>query len=265
MSPSSPLQGGDDRTEATARVADVLLHFLGGSETQGVSEIARDLGLSKAVVHRILRTLVDRDLLGFDVGTRRYRMGPAVAALGSRALRDSDLRRAALPILRDLASRAGETATVSALVADERVYLDQVISDDEIKMTVEIGRRWPLHAGSSGRAVLAFLEPAHRDRILAGDLPALTDSTIVDKEVLRERLAEVRREGLAFSGGERQAGAASVAAPVLDVDGHAIGALSVCGPVNRFNYEVRARLASALRAGADELSCLLGWRGGLPD
>ena len=78
-------------TEAAARVADVLLLFTDGPDAWGVSAIARELGLSKAVVHRILQTLVDRRLLVADPATRGYLLGPASAALGARALRESDL------------------------------------------------------------------------------------------------------------------------------------------------------------------------------
>jgi len=61
-------------TEAAARVADVLLAFLRGPRSLGVSALARDLDLSKAVVHRILQTLVQRGLLTADPGTREYHL-----------------------------------------------------------------------------------------------------------------------------------------------------------------------------------------------
>ena len=70
-------------TEGAGRVADVLLDFLEGPGSLGVSALARDLGLSKAVVHRILRTLVQRGLLETDADTREYRLGPSAAALDS--------------------------------------------------------------------------------------------------------------------------------------------------------------------------------------
>jgi len=254
----------EDRTEASGRVADVLLQFMGASDTLGVSAIARDLGLSKAVVHRILRTLVDRDLLTVEPSSRGYRLGPGAAALGARALRGAQLRPAALPELRELQIRTGETTTISARVADGRVYLDQVVSEKEIKMTVEVGRRFPLHAGSSGRAILAFLPPDDQARVLDGPLEALTPETIVDRDALRARLDAVRRTGIAESGGERQAGAASLAAPVFDVDGHPIGALSVCGPIHRFTESVRTTFAPMVLESADAVSRALGWHGGLP-
>ena len=110
-------------TEAAARVADVLMVFTDGPKTLGVTTIARELKLSKAVVHRILNSLVDRKLLSSDPRTREYHLGAAAAALGARALRGSKLRSVALPVLRSLRKATNETVTVSALVPGGRVYL----------------------------------------------------------------------------------------------------------------------------------------------
>lgn len=252
-------------TEAAARVADVLVLFASGSSTLGVSAVARELGLSKAVVHRILRTLADRMLITVDPDSRGYRLGPAAAALGARALRDSTLRAAGRPVIAELQRATGETTTLSEVVPGGRVYLDQVPSTREIKMTVELGTRFPLHAGSSGKAILAFLPAERQEELLSGELARLTARTITDADRLRAELAQTRISGVAHSRGERQPDAGSLAAPVFDVDGVAVGSISVCGPVFRFDDEVRAQFAPALIAAADQVSRALGWRGGLPE
>lgn len=251
--------GAGAGTEAAARVADVLLLFTDGPGALGVSTISRELGLSKAVVHRILRSLSSRGLLVADPGTRGYRLGPAGAALGARALRDLDLRRVALPVLRRLRDTTGETTTLSALVGDARVYLDQCESPQEIKMTVETGRRLPLHAGASSKAILAFLPAARREAVLTAPMAALTPRTVVDPGRLRAELDAVRRAGVSVTLGERQPGAGSVAAPVFDFDGEVTGAISVCGPVDRFDAAACARYAPLVHAAAAEISRGLGW------
>ena len=247
-------------TESAARVADVLLLFLGRSDTLGVTAISRELGLAKAVVHRILTSLASRELIAADEATRGYRLGPAAVALGARAFRDSDLRHAARPVLRRLRDETLETSTLSQRAGDSRVYLDQYESPREIKMRVEIGRAFPLHAGSSGRAILAFLSDEEREAILTGRLARLTPDTVVDPERLRVILARIVREGVAFSQGERQPGAASVAAPVFDVDGEVCGAISVCGPIDRFGPREIAGHTAAVGAAAEEISRALGRR-----
>lgn len=251
-------------TEAASRVADVLLLFTDGPDAFGVSAIARELGLSKAVVHRILQALVDKGLLAADPVTHLYRIGPATSALGARSLRNSGLRSVALPVLHDLQRETSETATVSALVGRRRVYLDQVESPHEMKMTVEVGRRFPLHAGSSSLCMLAFLPAADQEAVLADPLLALTQLTVVSADATRARLAEIRGCGFAHSDGERQEGAASVAAPVFAIDGSVTGAVSVCGPSTRFNAAVRATCIPLVREAADRISRGLGWKGGLP-
>ena len=252
-------------TEGAARVADVLMLFTSGGDVLGVSAIARELGLSKAVVHRILRSLANRQLLAVDEASRGYRLGPASAALGARALRGSSLRSIGLPVITALQQETGETTTLSSVVRDGRVYLAQVESLKEIKMTVELGTRFPLHAGSSGKAILAFLPAARRAAVLEGTLAQLTPHTVVDASRLAEELETIRHTGIAHSRGERQADAGSVAAPVFGVEGAVVGSVSVCGPVSRVDEAARNRIAPALGRAADTISCGLGWAGGLPE
>lgn len=252
-------------TEVAGRVADVLLAFTDAPASLGVSEIARRLDLSKAVVHRILQALLARELISTDPETRGYRLGPAAAVLGARALRDSDLRGAAMPVIRELQQQTGETTTVSALAPGGRVYLDQVESRQEIKMTVEIGRRFPLHAGSSSQCILAFLPEPRRTEIMAGALDALTPRTIVDRSRLHGVLTAIHQTGYAYTQSERQPGAASVAAPVFGFDGAVVGAVSVCGPVGRVDEGASNKYAPLVREAADRISRALGWSGGLPE
>lgn len=246
-------------TEAAARVVDVLLLFTDAPSTLGVTRIARELALSKAVVHRILQTLVARGMVAFDPDSREYRLGPAASALGARALRDSDLRSAALEVMRELRDDTHETATLTALVPGGRVYLEQVTGTHEIKMTVELGRRFPLHAGSSGKCMLAFLGEDAREAALAEPLAALTPNTVTDAEALRAELKVIRDSGYAHSGGERQHDAGSVAAAVFGATGEVIGAISVCGPRYRVTPEIVHEIAPRVMAAAERVSRRMGW------
>src|SRR5262245_42285882 len=200
----APGAGGAVGTEAASRVADVLLVFTKGPTAMGVTEIARQLGLSKAVVHRILQSLATRSLVRADTSTREYRLGPGAIALGARAMRDFDLRQAAQPTLRRMRDITNETTTLSARLQDSRIYLDQYESPQEIKMTVELGRPYPLHAGASSRAILAFLSDDTIERVIQAGLGRLTPETIRNPRELRRRLAETRASGYAISRGERQ-------------------------------------------------------------
>lgn len=251
-------RGRDDAggrgTTAFVRAADVLLALLAMGGDGRVSHIARRTGISKAVVHRVLQSFCSRDLVEYDPATRGYRLGIAAAALGSRALAQVDLRALAMPVLRELMEQTGETATVSALVGDACVCLDQVVSAREVHMVVETGRPRPLRLGASSRAILAALPDAERERILRNELPEHAPATTMDRLRLAESLEQSRRRGATVSFGERQPEAAAIAAPVYRIDGVVTGAVSVCGPRDRFTPEAVERWVPVVRAAADRLT-----------
>lgn len=242
------------------RAADVLLHFAtAGTRTLGVTEIADDLELSKAAVHRILSALRSRGLIELDEQTRRYALGPMAVYLGLSYLEQLDVRRLAQPELAALSRVTNETATLSVRSNDTRMYVDQVTPDREVIMSVSLGVPYPLHAGASSKAFLAFLSEQERDAYLSRDLEKLTSSTIANRKTLRREIDEIRGRGYAQSFGERQAGAASVAAPVLDHSGTPAAVISVCGPAERFAGEADS-CARHLLETTRKLSRLLGYQ-----
>ena len=240
---------------AVLRTADVL-SYLAESPNRpvGVTEVATALGLSKAVVFRILVTLLDRGYVEFDEQSRRYWLGARSLSLGMAYLERSDVRQPAHDTLVKLSGRNSETATLSLRTGWERMYVDQVLPPDDIKMVVPIGRPFPLHAGASSKAFLAFLAPAVLDRFFAEHrvLESLAENTIVEEEALRAELAEIRERGYAISRSERQHGAGSVAAPIFGHDGLPAAVMSVCGPVDRFE----GRRADAARMLLEETARL---------
>jgi DNA-binding IclR family transcriptional regulator len=243
---------------AVERAVDVLSLFAQVDEpTLGVTEIAQSLGLSKAVVYRILSSFRTKGLVVIDPATRRYALGPRVMHLGLAYMNRLDVRAIARPELERLSARMNETATLSIRDGWTRVYIDQVTPARDVKMVVQLGRNFPLHAGASSKAFLAFLRPDERDEYLSGKLDKLTPSTITSVRALRRELAEIRRRGYASSVAERMEGAASVAAPVLGHDGCPVAVVSVSGPAERF--VARADEAAAeLRRSVGELSRQLG-------
>lgn len=257
--PTDDGEGQSRSIAAVERAMDVLLLFGRSSRPDlGVTEISTELGLTKAAVHRILTALRSRELITVDQTTRRYALGHAAIALGRAYLARNDLRAMAAPELRHLSAETGETATLSIRRGDTRMYADQVVPAQELRMEVSLGIPYPLHAGSSSKAFLAFLDETEVDGYLERHpLEPLTDKTITDAAALRKELAAVRRRGYATSLGERQLGAASIAAPIFDHDGHVIATLSVAGPLTRFKPRL-AENAPALLDAAARVSSQLG-------
>lgn len=245
---------------AVERALDVLLHFARSSELSlGVTEISTELAMPKAAVHRILSSLRSRDLIAFDPRSRRYLLGAASVVLGRAYLSKIDVRSLAATELTWLSAQTNETATLSIRHGDTRVYVDQVLPRREVRMEVAIGGSYPLHAGASSKAFLAFMEASERqDYLERNGLDALTPNTITARAGLDRDLTTIRERGYASSIGERQAGAASVAAPLFDYEGGVAAVISVSGPASRIADAI-PECAEALLVATGRVSARLGY------
>jgi DNA-binding IclR family transcriptional regulator len=240
------------------RGADVLLLFASSEAPKlGVTQIANELGLSKAVVHRILSALRNKGIVEFDPVSHRYSLGPIIMSLGLTYLKKLDVRKIAVPELVSLSKLTNETATLSVRTGASRVYVDQVTPDREVLMSVQIGVPYPLHAGASSKAFLASLPDEEIDRYLSEPLRKVTPATVTDRRKLRRELEQIANRGWAHSFGERQAGASSVAAPVLDYRDYPIAVVSVCGPSDRMESEIDV-CAEHLVAAVNRMSLKMG-------
>ena len=143
-----------------------------------------------------------------------YRLGPELVALATGVGGSGDLRLAARAELAALARATRETATLEVLAGDAAWVLDEAIGGYMLGAAPETGARWPAHATSTGKVLLAWLTDAERDALLPGKLPALTPKTITDPQALRRELARVRERGYAVATEELEPGFVAVGAPV---------------------------------------------------
>lgn len=218
--------------------------------TIGVTQAARELGLSVSTTHRLLKTLCQGGLLAQD-GNGRYRLGPRTALLGALASQRLGLE-AARPLLEDLAGQTGGAVTLGVLDARMSLTVMTVASPRIDGVSVLNGARCPLHACAMGKTLIAY-EPGQGLKLLDG-LPQVTAQTITDVETLRRQLGEVRERGWALNEGELFAGIRGVGAPVFSMNGRVAAAVAVAVPRSRESDEVPAlarqvqRSAGALRS-----------------
>lgn len=215
-----------------------------------VAEVAREYGRSRSSAYRLVKTLRDRQwLTAAKDGT--YGVGPLALMLGLRAGQHPILEIAS-PWLRRLSDEFNETATLSLLVADARMCIQQVESRREIRMIVEVGQPQPLYAGASGRAILSRMTGEDLQAYLAGRrLDPLTPATITRASELMARVTQDRELGYSVAIGERDPDAFSVAAAISGPSG-VMGAIAICGPASRYPAgDTRQLGAAAARAAAD--------------
>ncbi|KAB2977611.1 IclR family transcriptional regulator [Streptomyces sp. SS1-1] len=242
-----------------ARVLAVIDAISRSPQSQGVSVIARETGLPKAVAHRILRELVAGQFLRFDEETKVYRLGSGALNVGLAAMRELDLPAVAHRHLVTLSERTGHTATLSVRQGWSRTYVDQVLSHQEIRISVALGTSHPLHAGSSSKAILAALPDSEVDAYIAHHrLDGVTDATITSAATLHEEITRIRGLGYAASYGERQAETGSIAAAVYGATGQVVGSVSVCGTKAMFDGDRTERLGECVTKAAADISADLG-------
>ena len=240
MRDQAPPQGA----QAALRAIRLLKLFTAEAPELQLAEISGLSGLNKTTAHRLLQALHSEELLDRNPGNGAYRLGPGMMALGVQALSSNDLRIRARPLLKRLAEETGETATLEVPIDDTMLILDEVTSKHFVGASGNVGTRWPIHATSTGKALIAF--ELHGPKRLKSELSSLTSRTITQIEVLEKQLGDIRRRGFAETVDELEEGFSGVGAVVRGGMGEVLGALSICGPSQRMSENRRARLGATL-------------------
>lgn len=237
--------------QAALRAVRLLKLFTPKRAELQLNEVTRLASLNKTTAHRLLRALQSEGLIDRNQHSGGYCLGPVLMALGVQALSSNNLRLRARPVLNRLAEESGETATLEIPIDDSMLILDEVTGVHVVGAAQNIGTRWPMHATSTGKALIAF-EDNGLTR-LRPILSPLTAKTIVDKEGLERQFGRIRKTGFAETIDELEDGFSGVATIVRGGLGEVLGAVSICGPTHRLDGARRARLAESLLMAAQEL------------
>lgn len=247
------------RIQAVDHAIDVLEALSAAGRPIGVSELARQTGLSKAAMHHLLATLETRRFVMRDADSTLYKLSWALYELGSNVVRDVDVSRVARPYLDKLAAQTGESVLLGILDGHSVLYLDRGEAPAGLQMRANAGRRSPLHATASGKVLLAYaVDGTLVDEILSGRLERLTKTTITDPSALRHELAGVRRRGYATCWQEREVGLCSVGIPLRDYRGIVVAVLTVAGPATRLTARTLQHHLGPLTATAHRIEAHLG-------
>jgi DNA-binding IclR family transcriptional regulator len=208
----------------------------------GLGDLVTVTGLPRATAHRLAVALESHRMLVRDA-SGRWAPGPRLAELAQSA--PDPLVAAAGPVLARLRDRSGESAQLYRRFGAERVCVAAAERATGLRTTVAVGTRLPMTAGSGAQVLAAWTSPREQATVLASARFSL------------RTLAEVRRRGWAFSVAQREAGVASVSAPVRDRTGQVVAAISVSGPIDRLGRRPGPHLAPLVTAAATALSSRL--------
>jgi DNA-binding IclR family transcriptional regulator len=251
--------------QSVDRSARILKALASGPRRLGVSQLADQLGLSRPTVHGLLQTLQAHGFVEQDRDSDKYQLGAGLLHLGNSYLDHNELRARSIVHAERLAQTTGEAVRVGVLHGPSVVIVHHVFRPDAVFQVLEVGAQLPAHASALGKAMLAWAEFSVVTELTAEALPRLTNRTLT-AAALRGELDEVREKGLARERDEAVLGESSVAAPIFDHGGHAVGAIGVAGDTRRVLPRGPARgLAAAVVEAARAVSRELGagrWPGG---
>ena len=226
------------------------------SEARGVTELADELDLTKANVHRLLKTLATLGFVRQAPGSARYELSLKLWEVASRVVHRLDLTAAARPVLHALCDETGESVQLAVRDGDSIVYVDKADSPQPVRATTQIGSRVPAHCVSTGKAILAHSDVAFS--ALKFPLPSFTPRTKTTRAELQDEFAQARRDGYAINRGEWRLGIWGVAAPIRDERNEVVAAVGAWGPEVRFRSAKLKAIGPSVVAAARRISIEIG-------
>jgi IclR family KDG regulon transcriptional repressor len=240
----------------------VLERLAESDQPRGVTELSRQMNLTKSNVQRLLGTLVELGYAHKDASTGRYGATLRMWEFGYKALSRDRVRLAAAPHLRSLYEQCGETVFLCVGDGEDVIYVDKIEGNDPNRAFCMIGMRLPALRTAAGRAILAFQDESVIEAAItsarSADPDWMTEDTRTD---LQQRLVQARTEGYAVSLGEFRSGINSLAAPIWSSDGKPIASVVVNGSSERLPSPELIRIGPTVVGAAARVSEALGYRG----
>lgn len=225
---------------------------------RGVTELAKQFGVSKATVYRTLATLERRRYVSQNPASGRYRLGPTLRRFSQVTLDQVDLPAEAMPYMEGLRDRTGEAVHLAVLDADCALYVSKAEGLRPVQVVSSIGERCPAHCVSTGKVLLAYADESYVDGLIFRGLTRYNERTNASSGPLKEELKKIRKIGYAINRGEWREEVSGVAAPITTGDGQVIAAMGVCVPSVRLDEEALASFTPFVVEAAKSLSMQFG-------
>lgn len=232
------------------RGLSVLRAFNKNRPEMQLSEVAVATDLSPAVARRCLNTLV---ALGYVARHgRKFLLRPEVLSFGWSFMSSMNLETVALPHLQKVRDETGDSSSMAVLSGHDVLYIAHVSTERPIRLSANVGTRFPVHATSLGKVLLAFQADDVVDAYLASaDFEQFTDNTISSKGAMQKRLQKIRKDGFDVAKDELDFGIISISVPVFDSNQKIACAINCSTSTTRISVsELVKTRASLLREAA---------------
>lgn len=239
----------------------VLEYLSSHGQGETLQAIKTTLDISQTTAYRILNTLVRLDYLIYNEDTKRYKLSRRLLTLGFRSLNEHNLLETVLPRLRDLRDQVKETACFGVLGDKKGIFIEQAQGHHTFSFILSPGKSFELHCSAPGKAIMAYLPNAVRERYLSYmEFERYNSRTITTREEYLAELERVRKVGYALDNEEEMNGVICISAPVLNYTGYPCGAIWISGPKDRLSKDVIRSHAESICRISRDISLELGFR-----
>jgi DNA-binding IclR family transcriptional regulator len=221
-----------------------------------LAELSARMSLTRSTTHRLANALIDRGFLTY-LPRDGYQLGPKLIQLGFLAQSQADIVQIARPRMEDLAASTEDTVHLGRLDGDQALYLDKIPGRRRVEISSRIGDRQPLTSTGLGKALLIDANEAEWTRLFEAD--QAHGAPRADRQIWFERMRGYADAGHSFDLEENEDQIRCVAAPVRDVSGKIVAAISVSSAAQYMDDGRMAELAGEVRGAAQKISTDLGW------
>ena len=245
------------------RAAQILECFSTEKPSYTNAELAKRLDLNKSTITRLLCSLEKAGFVERNPKTKEFSLTYRLYQIGNVYISQSTLHNQAMPLLNQLANKCKETVHLGVLTEFQVFYLDKVEGQHPISMMSRIGMSFPAYCTALGKAMLAHMPRSTVDRyIKQTQFKRYTPNTICDPADFREELKRTVERGYSMDEYEHEADVKCIAAPIRDMTGEVVAAISVSGPSFRMVREkIETEIVSMLLQTARDISARLGYVG----
>jgi len=244
-----------ERGSALGRAIAVLERIVVSNRPIGLADLANEVDLPKATLHRLLQQLSEQGLILRAAQKDRYVVGPNMLQLSAQALASLNAHPPLRAVLDRLVGETGETCNVGLLDQDQVVYVGRVEGTARVRMQLRVGSRVPLHCTAIGKLLLAEQHKNVRTRILtAGQFESFTTNTLIKPRDLEAEFTTIRSQGYSFNNEEYVEGLTAIAVAIRDSQNKAIAALAIHAPLIRMDRETAVSYLPSLTEKAEQIA-----------
>lgn len=258
------MKSRNDPYSSLEKALRILISFTPLNQEKGSGEISQKMGLHASTVSRQMKVLAKYGLLQYNSRSKKYSLGKTCMDLGwtLRQTVRNKIVIIAQPFIDGLRDSLGKGVGMEVFFGDSTIVayrsLGPQFPNNRIKFNM--GERMPVHIAAGAKAIMAFLPMEVVNNLIAGELPKRTPKTITDPDLLKKKLVQYKKEGVAYDTGESDIDKQFAAAPIFDYEKNPVAAIVIGAPFHEGKAGFDPKEIKLLKETAAKISYALHYR-----